>query len=125
MLRPVCLTALAGVFLSQALSQSPDAQSQYEGKPIASVVFDPPSQPLDPRDLQKTQVFKAGAPFHASDAAQAIDKLFATGYYDDVQIDVVPQGGQLAVRILTKNAWFVGHITIQGSVKDPPNRPEL
>jgi outer membrane protein assembly complex protein YaeT len=103
----------------------PQDQGHYEGRTIASVVYDPPSQPLDPRDLEKTQVFMPGSPFRGADAALTIDRLFATGYYDDIQVDVAPQGDQVAVRIITKNAWFVGPISVEGAVKEPPNRPEL
>jgi len=115
--RLVWLVALAGGLAC--------AQAQYEGKLIASVDYDPPAQPLDARDLQKTQVLVAGSPFHAADAAAAIDRLFATGYYDDIRVDVTSRGDQVAVRIITQNAWFIGHISIEGSVKDPPSRAEL
>jgi outer membrane protein assembly complex protein YaeT len=120
-LRLLRLAALGGVLAAA----QPQYAGQYEGRTIASVVYSPLPQPLDPRDLEKIQVFTAGAAFREADAAVTIDRLFATGYYDDIQIDVAPQGDQVVVRVITKNAWFTGHISIQGSVKDPPNRPEL
>jgi outer membrane protein insertion porin family len=113
--------AFAGGLACAQLSE----EGRYEGRVIADVVYDPPSQPVDLRDLKKVQVFTKGTPFRQADAAAAIDGLFATGYYDDVQIDVQPENDQVVVRIVTKNVWFTGHISIQGSVKDPPNRPGL
>src|SRR5215471_17329727 len=106
--------AIAGGLACAQLSEP----GRYEGRVIADVVYDPPSQPVDPRDLNKAQVFTKGSPYHDADAAAAIDGLFATGYYDDIQIDVQPENDQVVVRIVTQNAWFAGHISIQGSVKD-------
>ncbi|HEX5430528.1 MAG TPA: POTRA domain-containing protein [Bryobacteraceae bacterium] len=71
------------------------------------------------------QVFRPGGIFHASDAAAAIDSLFATGYYQDVQIGAVPQGDEVSVRIITQRAWFVGHISVSGDLHNPPNEAEL
>ena len=79
---------------------------QYEGRTIASVVYNPLPQPLDPRDLGKMHVLRAGSAFREADAAVTIDRLFATGYYDDIQIDVTPQGDQVVVRVIAKNAWL-------------------
>jgi outer membrane protein assembly complex protein YaeT len=98
---------------------------QYEGRTIASVVYDPAIQPLDSRDLADKQILQSGAAFHEVDAATTIDRLFATGQYDDIQIDVSPQGAQVAVRIITRSTWFIGHKSIEGSIKNPPDRAEL
>ena len=117
----VSLLLLAGGF---AWAQSPP-EGRFEGKIISDVVYDPPLQPVDARDLARLQVFMKGAAFRQADAGATIDKLFATGYYDDIKIEVTPQDDQVVVRILTQNAWFVGHITVQGKVKDPPRREEI
>ena len=99
--------------------------SSFEGMPITSVNYEPPARVLAPADLAQHEVFKVGTPFHAADAAAAIDQLFATGRFRDVQIDVNPEREGVAVRIMTVNNWFVGHIAVEGKVKRPPSREEL
>src|SRR6185369_8332306 len=94
--------------------------SSFEGMPITSVNYEPPARVLAPADLAQREVFKVGTPFHAADAAAAIDQLFATGRFRDVQIDVNPEREGVAVRIMTVNNWFVGHIAVEGKVKRPP-----
>src|SRR5258708_7050688 len=99
--------------------------NSFEGMPITSVSYRPPLRALDPADLMQLEVFKVGAPFHAGDAAETVDRLFATGRFRDVQIDANPAGGGVAVSILTVDNWFVGHITLEGKVKKPPSREDL
>ena len=66
-----------------------------------------------------------GADFRAADAASTIDRLFETGRYDDIQVDVEPAQGGVNVRLLTKPAWFVGNISIQGKLSNPPDREQV
>ena len=80
------------------------AQAQsYEGKPIVAIEYDPANQPLAPEDMKAAQPLKIGQPLHKEDLESAIDKLFATGRYDDIQTDVQPRGNGVAVRFLTKS----------------------
>ncbi len=102
------------------------AQAQsYEGKPIVAIEYDPANQPLAPEDLKAAQPLKIGQPLHKEDLESAIDKLFATGRYDDIQTDVQPRGNGVAVRFLTKSKLFVGHVGTQGKVNSPPNRGQV
>jgi len=98
--------------------------ANFEGLPIVSVTYDPPPS-LDPADLTRMEVFKLGAPYHAADAAAFIDNLFTTGRFRDVQIDASPAGNGIAIRIITANNWFVGHIAVEGKIGRPPSREEL
>jgi len=114
------------VFLAVVLASDAGAQTAaLEGRPITRVTYQPPMRSLDPLDLARLEVFKVGAPFHSADAATAIDRLFATGRFGDIQIHASPDGPGVAVRIDTVNTWFVGHIAVQGKVSSPPSREEL
>ena len=116
----------AVVLLAVLLARTAGAQSiALEGRPITRVTYNPPMRSLDPLDLARLEIFRAGAPFHSADAATAIDRLFATGRFGDIQIDASPDGQGVAVRIDTVNTWFVGHIAVQGKVSSPPSREEL
>jgi len=101
------------------------AQQDFEGLAITSVTYQPPATALDPVDLAQLEIFKVGSPFHAADAATVIDRLYSTGRFKDVQIDANHEGKGVAIRILTQNNWFVGHIAVEGKVTRPPSREEL
>ena len=100
-------------------------EQQYEGKPIVRVEFVPLEQPLDARDLNAAQTLKPGEPLHKADVSAVIDRLFATGRYEDITADVQPSGNGVVVRFLTKKKNFIGHVGTQGKIKEPPNRGQI
>ncbi len=99
--------------------------SRYEGRRIAEVQFVPPQQPLTAEEINSILPLKKGEPLRMADIHAAIERLFATGTYADIQVDVEPQGSDVVVRILTRNSWFVGNVGAQGRISDPPNRGQL
>lgn len=96
-----------------------------EGKPIIAIEYQPPVQPISARDLKEAQPLKTGQPFRKKDAGDAIDKLFATGAYEDIQVETRPQGNGVAVIFITKPKLFIGHVGTQGKVSNPPNRGQV
>ena len=103
-----------------------NAQTErFEGQKILSVKYEPAAQPLDPRDLASRQLLMAGGDYRASDAAFTIDRLFETGRFGDIQVDVEPAPGGVNVVLITQPAWFVGKISIQGKLSNPPDREQL
>jgi outer membrane protein assembly complex protein YaeT len=102
--------------------------SKYEGQPIAEVQFSPPQQPLTGAALANIVTLKKGEPLRLADVHATIERLYATGAFDDIQVDAdsaaAPAGGVL-VRIITKNSWFVGNVSVLGHISDPPNRGQL
>ncbi len=99
--------------------------SALEGQRIIDVRYEPARQPLDDRDRDRIQTIKKGAPLHMAEVSDAIDALFATGYYDDIQVEAEPAEGGLIVRFVTKTRWFVGHVGAQGKIVQPPNRGQI
>src|SRR3954452_18969263 len=97
----------------------------FENLPIVSITYDPVAQPLEPSELARVETLKTGTPYRATDAAAFIDQLFATGRYRDVQIDASRAGSGVAIRVITSNNWFVGHIAVEGKISGPPSREEL
>ncbi len=97
---------------------------QYEGQRIAAIEYEPADQPLTHKELAEKLPFNAGSIFHERDLQQAIQNLYATGRYAELAIDgrETPQG--LALRFLTKRAYFTGRLTVTG-VKAPPNQGEI
>src|SRR5712692_3514456 len=94
--------------------------SKFEGKSIVDVQFSTP-QPLDAADLAKAQPLKKGQLLHAEDVAHAIDGLFATGRFADIAVEAEPSGDGVLVRFVTKNAVFVGGVSIEGKLMDAPS----
>jgi outer membrane protein insertion porin family len=98
--------------------------SAFEGRPIADIQF-PNGQPLDPADLARALRLRKDQPLRASDVAQAIDGLFATGRFEDIVVEAEPSGAGVIVRIVTKNTRFLGGITVDGKVVESPNRAQV
>ncbi|HEX3744978.1 MAG TPA: BamA/TamA family outer membrane protein [Bryobacteraceae bacterium] len=106
------------------------AQPQkFEGEPILTIQFDPPHQPLDAAQLHDILPLKQGEPLHMSDVRASIERLFATGRYQDIQVDAEPYtAGATAgvvIRFITTNSWFIGAVTAAGNIDAPPRANQL
>jgi outer membrane protein assembly complex protein YaeT len=102
--------------------------ARYEGQPIADVQFVPPEQPLTDAELANIIPLKKGAPLRLADVHAAIERLYATGAYDDIQVEGEPAAAPasgVTVRIVTRNSWFVGNVAVLGRISDPPNAGQL
>ncbi len=97
---------------------------KYEGKVIASIQFEPVDQPINQKELEARMSLKVGGHFNDFALRQSIQHLFATGRYSDLAVDATEAGSQISVRFLTKSAYFVGRIVVNG-VKQPPNTGQL
>jgi outer membrane protein insertion porin family len=100
-------------------------RGELEGKPVRSLVYVPARQPLAAEDLVRLQELKVGSAYSSKDVADTIDRLFATGAYADIQVDVEQQPTGLAVRFLTKSAPFMGHVAVTGKLSEPPTRTSI
>ncbi len=114
---------MLGAIINRAGAQHPspvEDASRYEGMHIANIEFQPEDQPLSQTELERRLPFHVGSEFHQSEMRQAIQNLFASGRYADLAVDATEVNGKLALRFLTRRAYFVGHIVASG-VKAPPN----
>jgi outer membrane protein insertion porin family len=116
--RCACVASFIPAIL--AVAQTPD----FENRPIAGIEF-PNGQPLDPADLARVLPLKKGEPLHSADVAQAIDGLFGTGRFEDIVVEAEPSSQGVIVRFVTKNARYLGGITVEGKVVESPNRPQV
>src|ERR1039457_4764352 len=102
------------------------AQGQkFEGKEVANIQFDPSRQPLEPEELSEILPLKMHAPLRVADVRASIERLYATGRYADIQVDVKPSDSGVSVTFITKNSWFVGDVSLAGSISSPPNPAQL
>jgi outer membrane protein assembly complex protein YaeT len=97
----------------------------YEGKEVRNIQFDPVRQPLEADEMYQILPLKIGQPLSRAEVRASIERLFATGRYADIQVDAQEYGGGVIVRFLTKNAWFVGHVSAGGRVSAPPTEAQL
>ena len=116
-----CMTISFMACAQVAMAQT----TKYEGRRIAGIEFIPPEQPLTAEEIDRILPLKKGAPLLQKDVRAAIERLFATGNYEDIQVDAEQAGEDVLVRILTKNSWFIGNVAVQGGISDPPNRGQL
>src|SRR5438067_13843404 len=64
----------------------------FSGRIVTSIQYDPEKQPIDQRDLQNAQLVQTGQPLDPKQVAGTIDRMFATGLYEDIQVDAEPSG---------------------------------
>jgi outer membrane protein insertion porin family len=125
----VCAILLLAVSPAELIGQTVGQAPKYEGKPILIIQFDPKEQPLDATELHDILPLKQDEPLRMADVRAAIERLFATGRYADIQVDAEPYAAGardgVIVRFLTKNSWFIGAVTAYGHINDPPRAGQL
>jgi len=99
--------------------------SDYEGKTIARILFVPREQPVDPEELHRILPVKERTPLRLDDVRAAIGRLYATGTYSDIKVDAELRDGDLILRFITQNNWFIGRVAVKGQIKGPPNAGQL
>src|SRR5215471_9263246 len=123
--RCTLLVFIAAATMASVRAQSPQtpppSPREFEGKTIATIQFEPRQQPLEAEEIHAILPLKIHEPLRMEDVRATINRLYATGEYTDIKIDVEPVSGGVAVRILTQNAWFIGRVAAEGSISDPPN----
>ncbi len=97
----------------------------FEGQPVASVGFEPAQQPLDAADMASTLPVKTGQPYRAADIRSAIERLYATGRYQDIQVDASEATSGVAVRFITKASWFLGNVAVVEDLPEPPTAGQI
>jgi len=119
----VLMMTLVG-WTAMASAASSDTKT-YEGRQIVDIQFSPPEQPVAASDLEQALTLKKGVPLQMADVRESMQRLFATGQYEDIQVDAEPAGDGVIVRFITRNSWFVGRVSVDGRVGEPPNAGQL
>ena len=98
--------------------------ASFENRPITDIEFSP-VQPLDPSDLARALPFQKGDPLHAEDVATAIDRLFASGRFEDIVVEAEASGGGVKLHFVTQLTSFFGGLKVTGLIPHPPNRTQI
>ncbi len=92
---------------------------------ITAIRFDPPEQPLDAAELHHLLPLEINRPLRMADVREAIERLFATGRYADIQVDAERSAGGVALVFVTKRSWFIGMVGAAGRISSPPDAGQL
>jgi outer membrane protein insertion porin family len=120
-------TLLGGLVCASILGFAADIASPaaYEGRTLAAVRWAPPTQPVASGDLARILPLQPGKPLHLGVVRDAIKRLYATGQYSNIEIDVEPAGNEVTLTIRTTEQWFVGPVEVRGRVNTPPSEGQL
>ncbi len=117
--------AVSWLLVSCAQAVDLVSPSEYTGKRVISIRFEPPNQPLTPAQLATYFPIKSGAVLTPTAVRSAVKNLYATGRYADVEIEGEPAGGGMALIVRTVDQWFVGPVEVRGKIQAPPNLGQL
>ena len=94
------------------------------GRPIVSITFDPPQQPLPPEQIRISLTLHPGDRLDEAALGQAIERLYTTGRYEDIVVsgEISPNG--VAVTFHTRSKYFLSHISVDGTMP-PPSGDQL
>ena len=98
---------------------------KYEGMNVEEIQFEPASQPLEASEIREILPLKTGQALRIVEVRAAIERLFATGRYADIQVDARPSQNGVAVVFVTRNSWFVGDVSAAGKISAPPSPEQL
>ena len=84
-----------------------------------------PADILHQDDMGEALPMKAGSVFRQEEVGEAIDRLFATGRFEDIVAEAEPSGEGVILRFVTTPARFVGGVSVEGKTSVPPGRGEI
>ena len=117
------LGTLLVMFVSCGASLMAQAQD-YETRRIAAIRFFPEKQPFPQSYLEKVVRLEPGGIVRLSEVSAAIQRLYETGRFIDVEVDAQKIGDGVVLEFRTTPTWFAGTIAVDG-VPDPPNPAQL
>lgn len=91
---------------------------------VSEIRFEPRVQPLASEVLDELVVVEADAPLDPDAVQTSIQNLFATGRYDNIEAEAIPEGEGAVVLFRTQAALFIGDVVVEG-VDGPPNQNQL
>ncbi|MEO8024866.1 MAG: outer membrane protein assembly factor BamA [Bryobacteraceae bacterium] len=100
------------------------ARAQFTGLPVTSIQFSPARQPMPDEELLRILPIKTGAILTADSVRDAIQKLYSTGRFQDIQVDGVADGAGVKLKFITTLTYFVGQVAVDG-VPEPPSKGQL
>ena len=107
-----------------AVCSATAAPEDYQDKPIRAIEFQPEKQPYSRADLDRILPLKIDAPLRLTEVRAAIERLYATGRYAQIDVDARPRDGGVVLQFRTTSSYFIGHVSVE-RVPEPPNEGVL
>ena len=123
--RYAMLLAALSLIAARARGAQLATAPQFEGRVIANISFDPQRQPLDPDQIYSILPVRAGEPYRSAKIRAAIERLYSTGRYRNIEVDAESANGGVALRFITQPTWFIGYVTAEGDFSDPPSTGQI
>ena len=98
--------------------------ADLENLPLTSIRFSPDNGRLLEEHGNELILLKVGEPLDRRDLGQTIRNLFATGRYERIEADAVPENEGVALTFLVERSYFIGQVTVAG-VPAPPTVNQL
>jgi outer membrane protein assembly complex protein YaeT len=99
--------------------------AKFDGRKIAAVEFEPQQQPLETSRLEDILNLHPGEVYTSTAVRDSIEHLYATGRYDDIQVDATDSPSGVSLRYVTRGSWFIGHVGFEGNLSEPPSASQL
>ncbi|MEJ7608176.1 MAG: POTRA domain-containing protein, partial [Bryobacteraceae bacterium] len=113
---------LTGRLLRPAFTPLWGQIGKFQSKPIRAIRFAPEAAGLVPVELaEKLKPLAIGQPLQMRHVRQAIEQLFATGSFNDIDVEAELEGDGVALTFRTRAASFIRNVTVEG-VEDPPGK---
>lgn len=106
------------------LSGAQGPLASFYGKPIAGIVFQPETQPLEPPQLALSLRLHVGDVLDEAALGASIESLWATGRYADIVVQAEAVQSGVLLRFVTRPAYFIGDVSVEG-VPEPPGAAQL
>src|SRR5436190_16603549 len=116
------LRFLLASLLATVLVAQPE---KYEGRRITSIDGVPDDNILAPQELEKAlSTLKVGDPLSMANVRSTIQRLYATGRYENIEVDAqnTPDGVSLIIK--GSPTRFIRNVFVTG-VEEPPSRGQL
>ncbi|MCU1327808.1 MAG: surface antigen [Bryobacterales bacterium] len=117
--------AFCSLLLAGSASAEVAPTATFEGKRVVLIGFEPVQQPLEPIAILNIVSLKTDSAFRAADVRTSIERLYATGRYRDIKVDASPLDDGVAIRFITTGSWFVGRVTVESEISEPPSVAQM
>ncbi len=98
--------------------------NSFEGREVTEIEFAPLEQPLPRPELDRVLPIHVGDRLSMSVVRSAIQKLYETGHFADIQVNANESAGGVRLVFATQPVYFISRVSIRGEA-EPPNRNQL
>jgi outer membrane protein assembly factor BamA len=95
--------------------------NSFVGREITGIEFSPVEQPLPRQQLDELLPIHTGDVVNMEGVRSAIQKLYDTGHFADIQVNAIESGAGVRLIFATQQVYFISRVSVRGE-NEPPNR---